>query len=94
MCQAEGKAGSEEKGEAMSLKLFDARCDTCRHVTEVFGELDDTFRCEQDSCNGIAKRIISPIRCSLDGASGDFPGEAMKWEKRHMKKDFNQGGSY
>ncbi len=73
-------------------KIIDVRCKACGNVQEEFGYLDDTFRC--GSCGGEAKRIISPIRCSLDGASGDFPGEAMKWEKRHMKKDFNQGGSF
>lgn len=78
----------------MSHKFFDARCDTCGTVEEMFGELSDTFRCGQDGCAGITKRIISPVRCKLDGASGDFPGEHMRWVKRHQRGDFNQGGSY
>lgn len=78
----------------MSHKLFDARCDTCGHVDEVFGELSDTFRCALDGCEGIAARIISPVRCHLNGASGDFPGESLKWERRHRRGDFNQGGSF
>ena len=73
-------------------KFLDVRCTECGEVHEEFGYLDDTYRC--GTCGGDAKRIISPIRSMLDGASGDFPGEAMKWEKRHMKKDFNKGGSY
>lgn len=73
-------------------KLIDVRCVTCNTVKEEYGYLDDTFRC--GSCGGEAVRIISPIKCQLDGASGDFPGEAMKWAKRHEKKDFNQGGSF
>lgn len=76
-------------------KIIDVRCKACGNVQEEFGNLDDTFRC--GSCGGEAKRIISPIRCSLDGASGDFPGEAMKWEKRHNSakgRNYNQGGSF
>ena len=73
-------------------KFFDVRCQSCGSVHEEFGYFDDAFRCGE--CGGESKRIISPIRCQLDGASGDFPGEAMKWAKRHEKGDFNQGGSY
>ena len=76
-------------------KIIDVRCKACGAVHEEFGNLDDTFRC--GSCGGEAKRIISPIRCRLDGASGDFPGEAMKWEKRHNTakgRAYNQGGSF
>ena len=73
-------------------KFFDVRCTDCGSVREEFGYFDDAFRCGE--CDGEAKRIISPIRCQLDGASGDFPGEAMKWERRHTKGDFNQGGSF
>ena len=73
-------------------KIFDVRCSSCGNVHEEFGHLDDAFRCGE--CGGESKRIISPIRCQLDGTSGDFPGEAMKWAKRHQKGDFNQGGSF
>jgi hypothetical protein len=76
-------------------KIIDVRCESCDHVQEEFGYLDDAFRCGE--CGGVSKRIISPIRCSLDGASGDFPGEAMKWEKRHNSakgRNYNQGGSF
>lgn len=78
----------------MSHKFFDARCDTCGHLEEMFGELSDTFRCAQDGCAGTTKRVISPVRSILNGASGDFPGAAMKWERDHAKGNFNQGGSY
>lgn len=63
-------------------KIFDIRCPE-GHVTEAFGYSDDTFRCGE--CGQEAKRIISPIRCKLEGVSGDFPGEAMKWAKRHER---------
>ena len=73
-------------------KIFDVRCGSCGHVSEEFGHLDDAFRCGE--CGGESKRIISPIRCQLDGVSGDFPGEAMKWAKRHQKGGYNGGGSF
>jgi hypothetical protein len=63
-------------------KIFDVRCPS-GHLTEVFGYLDDTFRCGE--CGQEAKRIISPIRVSLEGTSGDFPSAADKWAKRHEK---------
>ena len=63
-------------------KIYDARC-PAGHVTEVFGYLDETFRCGE--CNLDAKRIISPIRCQLEGVSGDFPDAAAKWARRHEK---------
>lgn len=63
-------------------QLFDVKCPS-GHLTEVFGKLDADYRC--GTCDEPAKRIISPIRCKLEGTSGDFPGEAMKWAKRHEK---------
>lgn len=64
-------------------KIFDARCTDCKEVTEVFGRNSDSFRC--GACGAPANRIISPIRCQLDGSSGDFPGAAMKWEREHIE---------
>jgi hypothetical protein len=63
-------------------KIFDVRCPE-GHVTEVFGYSDDTFRCGE--CGQEAKRIISPIRCKLEGVSGDFPSASDKWAKRHER---------
>jgi ribosomal protein S27E len=64
-------------------RLYDVRCSDCLDVTEAFGYSNDIFRC--GTCGGEAKRIISPVRCKLEGVSGDFPGEAMKWVKRHER---------
>ncbi len=76
-------------------KIIDVRCKACGNVQEEYGYLNDTFPCRE--CGEESKRIISPIRCQLDGSSGDFPGEAMKWEKRHNSangRNYNQGGSF
>ena len=65
-------------------KIIDVRCRDCGEGHEEFGRLDDTFRC--GSCGGEAQRIISPVRCTLEGVTGDFPGAAMKWERDHRAK--------
>jgi Zn finger protein HypA/HybF involved in hydrogenase expression len=64
-------------------RLYDARCTSCKTISEVFGREDDDFRC--GVCDSPAKRIISPVKCKLEGVSGDFPGAAMKWERAHVQ---------
>jgi len=70
-------------------QILDVRCTSCNEITEVFGRRDDSFRC--GACNQPAKRIISPVRCSLEGYSGDFPGAAMKWEREHTNAGKRNG---
>jgi predicted nucleic acid-binding Zn ribbon protein len=70
-------------------RIYDVRCTVCNSITEVFGREDDEFRC--GACNSLAKRIVSPVKCSLDGTSGDFPGAAIRWERNHVKQDINKG---
>ena len=76
----------------MSDKLFDARCQVWGVVDDVFGFNGDPFRCAQEGCDGVAVRIISPVRCKLEGVSGDFPGAAMKWARDHERRA-KQGGN-
>ena len=33
----------------------------------------------------IAARVISPVRCMLEGHSGHFPDAADKWARQHEK---------
>ena len=37
-------------------------------------------------CGELSNRIISPVRCELDGCSGDFPGAAISWVKKRAEK--------
>ena len=61
-------------------RIFDFKCPD-GHVTERLIDVDlRRIRCE---CGKEAKRITSPVKCMLDGASGDFPGAHMKWVKEH-----------
>lgn len=64
-------------------RIYDVRCTSCSEISEVFGRATDEFRC--GACDAPAKRIISPVKCHLEGVSGSFPGAAMKWEREHTK---------
>lgn len=70
-------------------KIFDVQCESCSEVTEVFGRDHDEFRC--GACGAPAKRIISPVRCKLEGYSGSFPGAHMKWVREHEKAGKKNG---
>lgn len=68
-------------------KIIDVRCKSCDNVQEEYGYLTDSFRC--GACGGEAVRIISPVKCALDGTSGDFPGAAIKWSRDRTKRGGN-----
>ena len=62
------------------LKVFDFKCDQ-GHVFEDFVSSNVTVsRCD---CGANAIKIPSATKCQLDGASGDFPGQHMKWVREH-----------
>ena len=60
-------------------RLFDFKCSN-GHITEELVESETAIQC---SCGLEAKRILSPIRCSLEGLTGHFPDAHAKWAKRH-----------
>lgn len=66
------------------LILFDFECIKCNHREEKLVKRD-VRHADCPECGGKMIRVISPVRCKLDGTSGDFPGEAMKWERQHEK---------
>lgn len=61
-----------------SKLLFEFRCPD-GHIEEHFAY--STEKAAMCSCGLESKRIISPVRCKLDPASGDFPGATLKWIK-------------
>ena len=61
--------------------IYDVKCSSCGHVDEVYGRKGDAVRCTV--CSSDSHAIISPVAFVLEGVSGDFPGAAMKWNKRH-----------
>ena len=60
-------------------KLFDFKCPE-GHITEELVESETAIQC---SCGLEAKRILSPIRCQLEGLTGHFPDAHAKWAKKH-----------
>ena len=68
--------------------LNDYNCLKCDYIFEEFGE----NTCECPKCSNSAKKIISPIKFYLDGASGDFPTAADKWVKDHEKSAKHRRG--
>ena len=64
------------------LKVHDFRC-TNGHLFEEFVEGGTTTsRC---GCGANATKVVSATKCVLEGASGDFPGQHMKWVREHEK---------
>ena len=65
------------------LILYDFKCEDCGKVVEDLVLRDtDAIAC---SCGDTAYRVISPVRCKLEGHSGHFPTAASKWERQHEK---------
>lgn len=64
--------------------LFDFSCG-CGNLFEALAQKDSREKdCPQ--CGMVAKRVISPVRCSLDPTSGHFPGATEKWIKAREQK--------
>ena len=70
----------------MPKRLFDFVCvGEDSHTFEKFCDVElKTAVCPK--CGELANRIISPVRCELDGCSGDFPGAAISWAKKRAEK--------
>jgi hypothetical protein len=64
------------------LKVFDFKCDN-GHIFEDF--VDGSVTTSRCGCGANATKIISATQCILDGASGDFPGQHMKWVREHER---------
>ena len=62
--------------------LSDYRCSVCDNLFEAYARISDEVRCD---CGAHAKRLISPVKCKLEGYSGDFPGAAYRWQREHEK---------
>lgn len=81
----------------MAFRMFDFTCGSCGHTHERLVDSD----CRTDpcpKCDGVADRIISPVRCKLDGTDPGFPDAYAKWERDHVqatriaeKKAFEHG---
>jgi putative FmdB family regulatory protein len=68
----------------MSYLLLDFKCTVCTHRHEALVDSDVRVS-ECPECGAEAKRVISPVRCNLEGISGHFPDAAEKWKRQHEK---------
>lgn len=69
----------------MSRQLYDFRC-TEGHVSEHFVDLTLSPAVPCGICGAESKRLISPVRCKLEGVTGDFPGAALTWERKREEQ--------
>lgn len=68
----------------MAKRIYEFVCED-NHLTERFVDTE----CRETTCSVCgksSKRIISTPQVMLDGTSGAFPGEAMKWERKRAEK--------
>ena len=63
-------------------KFYDFRCTNGHEFEDMVKAGITTSRC---GCGADATRLLSAPRCVLEGASGDFPGQHMKWVREHEK---------
>jgi hypothetical protein len=70
--------------QRIAMILFDFLC-KCGHVNEKLVPRE-TKQIDCPQCDEVAKRVISAVRCSLDPASGHFPGATDKWVRSRQQK--------
>jgi len=76
------------------LRMFDFTCDECGHTHERLVDKDSrTDPCPK--CDGIANRIISPVRTKLPFDDPGFPGAYDKWarDRERQTKKANERSS-
>jgi hypothetical protein len=65
-------------------RIYEFQCDE-GHYHEAY--VDSELRSNPcPECGKPATRLISTPMVKLDGTSGAFPGEAMKWERKRAEK--------
>lgn len=68
----------------MTKRMFEFCCEH-GHITEVYIDSEiRTIAC--DVCDEPAERIISQPMVKLEGVTGDFPGEYLRWERKRAEK--------
>ena len=68
----------------MAIRAFDYACSN-GHFTEHFtSTMEEEIKCPE--CGLLATRQICSPQFKLEGLTGDFPGAAMKWDKKHAEQ--------
>lgn len=70
----------------MARRLYEFICTgEENHLFEKYtDETNKTVICPH--CGELSNRIVSAVRCELDGCSGDFPGAAISWVNKRAEK--------
>lgn len=67
----------------MARRMFEFVCDN-GHIHECL--IDSEVREKEcPVCGNVATRIMSAVRCELEGITGDFPGAYAKWNRVHQE---------
>ena len=64
--------------------LFDFICKYAHVNEKLVSSKTKQINCPQ--CDEVATRVIPAVRCSLDPASGHFPGATDKWVRSREQK--------
>lgn len=66
------------------IRVFDFLCPN-GHIQERFISVEaETVDC--NVCGNTAFRQLSTPQVKLEGVTGNFPGAAMKWERKHREQ--------
>lgn len=69
------------------IKVFDFKCPNGHKIEKFVQSGTTSIRC---GCGEQAIKVMSATKCQLDGSSGDFPGQHMKWVREHEKAGNNR----
>lgn len=75
------------------MPMYDYKCSACGHDFEAIQPISKREESDCPECGARAVKLPSTPRVKLDGISGDFPGEYMKWEKKrkqHMAQEMKK----
>jgi putative FmdB family regulatory protein len=69
--------------------MYDFRCPEGHGIFEGLAPMDNEgIPCPE--CGANSKRLISAVRVKLDGTDPSFPGEYMKWARKHEREGRKQ----
>lgn len=68
-------------------RIFDFQCDEGHNTERYIDSETRTINCPV--CGKPAVRQIAAANFILEGVTGDFPGAAMRWDKRHSANRSN-----
>lgn len=68
------------------MPTYDYQCTDCGSHYEAFRKIADRATSDCPHCGGLGAQQVSAPQVKLDGTDPSFPGEYMRWEKKHKQK--------